>query len=278
MVFDLVIPEVNAKFSTKDVIISVLSREWPLTPKVIFNRVKKEYKIFCTYQAIFKSVKELLEKEVLIENGGAYQISIGWVKKLQGFTDIIETNYYAKERIESLAGLKEADSSGSITVLTFESIFDAEKYLYYFMKSELQKTKKDKVFWQLGNEWRPIFYLRSEYNYYRRLSKFGHKFYFLCSGNSNIEKRNKKFYNEIGVNFKFVKDKFSNDTLVFGDYLINIFIPNELKNKLGIFLKKDDIMLILKEVLDFKSNIKVVINKDQNLAGESKKHLLSRFS
>lgn len=277
MSLNLVVPELESKpANSKDAVISVLAEEWPLTLKGIFYKVKKKYHYGATYQALFKAVKELLEEGVLLEKEKRYEINIEWVKKLQSFTDIIETNYYAKERIHSFSGITESNKNEDILVLNFESIFDAEKYLYYFMKSVLFKTKGDDIFYCTNNEWRPIFYLRAEYNYYRRLQKRGHRFHILCSGNSYMEKICAEFYKSIGANFVFTKEKFSTDSLVFGDYFISIFIPETLKADIKSMLSGKKIKSLI-GVLENKSTIRVVITKDKALAESFKKQNLKNF-
>jgi hypothetical protein len=279
MVLSIVVPELNFKpNTTKDAVISILTIEWPLSLRTIFNRIKKQYGYSSTYQAVFKAVKELCEMAVLRENDKKYEINISWIKKVQSFTDIVETNYYAKERMQSISGVKDSKQKGDIMVLNFESIFDAEKYLYYFMKSVLFKKRNDTVCYHTNNEWRPIFYLRSEYNYYRRLAERGHEFYFLCSGNSQMEKLCGQFYKSIGVNFKTTKQRFANDLLVFDEYFIHIFIPEDFKNKMKQMLDRKDIMHLLHDVLDTKTSVRVVITKDKDLAAEIKKQTISNFS
>ena len=278
MVMNILIPEMESKPSnTKDAVISILTTDWPLSLRQIFYKIRKKYNYSSSYQAVYKAVKELCEMSVLIEKDKKYEIDVGWIKKLQSFTDIVETNYYAKERIQNLSGIKESKQRGDIMVLNFESIFDAEKYLYYFMKSELFKTKNDSVCYHTNSERRPIFYLRSEYNYYKRLKERGHKFYFLCSGSSYMEKLCADFYKLIGVNYRITNDKFTNDVLVFGDYFISIFIPEEFKDNMKKILQKKGIMDLLQKVLESKSSIRVVITKDASLASEIKKQTINKF-
>ena len=214
---------------------------------------------------------------VLLNNEKKYSIDIEWIKKVQSFTDIIETNYYAKQRIQNISGLKESKSGEDMIILNFDTIFDAEKYLYYFMKNELFKKKNDNICFQLSNEWRPIFYLRAEYNYYKRLIERGHKFYFLCSGNSYAEELSKKFYKSLKINYKTVKTNFPNDLLMFGDYFIQIFIPEQIKIKMKECLDNKDILKLLEEVLQKKTSVKLIINKDSSLANEMKKQIIKKF-
>jgi len=278
MGFNILVPEINNRpTNTKDAVISILTIDWPLSLKNIYTRIKKQYGYSATYQSVYKAVKELCEINVLKEKDKRYEIEIEWIKKLQSFTDIIETNYYAKQKIHNLSGLKESKSNEDLIILNFETIFDAEKYLYYFMKTELFKKKNDEICFQINHEWRPLFYLRAEYNYYKRLLEKGHKFYFLCAGNSYIEELSKQFYKSLKISYKTVKNEFPNDLLIFGDYFIQIFIPENLKSKMKECLDKKDVLQLLEEVLQKKSSIRLVINKDASLTNEIKKQIISKF-
>jgi hypothetical protein len=281
MVVNIILPELDSKpENTKDAVISLLTMEWPLTLREIFYHIRKKYGYSHSYQAVYKAVKELIEKDVLLEKDKKYSFNIDWIKKVQSFTDVVETNYYAKDKMNNLSGLNESKHNEDIMVMNFDSIFDAEKYLYYFMKYNLFKTNNDTVCYSTNSEWRPLFYLRAEYNYYSRLIKRGHKFFFLCSGKSDIESVSGKFYESVGIKFKSINQKFTSDTLIFGNFCINIFIPEDIKIKLRKLLDSQDSKTLVKsisEVLSAKSSIRVIITKDEGLANEFKKDIISKF-
>lgn len=279
MVFNIVIPEINSKpKNSKDAIISLLMTEWPLSLKQIYYRIKKQYGYSNSYQSVYKAVKELIEKKVLIEKKEGYEINIGWVKKVQSFTDIVETNYYAQKRFQDIAGVKESRHAKDLIILSFNSLFDAEKYLYYFIKTELLKKRNKTICYQIKDEWRPLFYLRAEYNYFKKLMRQGHKFYFLHENDSPLEQIAKKFYKYIGIKLKTSKQEIATDTIILEEYFIQIFVPENLRIKIRKYLEKKDTMKLL-EVLNTPkdSSIKVIINKDPSLAKELKKKLLKSF-
>ena len=279
MVLKLIVPEINVKPSTtKDAVITILTIDWPLSLREIFFKTKKMYGFSASYQAVYKAVKELVYANVLCAKKKKYEINIDWVKKLQSFTDIVETNYYAKNQVHNFSGLKNSKSSEDLLVLNFERLSNAEKYLYYFMKSELIKSKNDIVCFKTSHEWRPIFYLMAEYNYYSRLKNNNHKFFFLCHGNSYLENLSMQFYQKIGVYYKISKEQFAGDILVFGDYFIQMFIPEELKEKMKFLLDKKDILGLLKDVITKKTNIRIIITKNKNLASEMKKETVKKFT
>ncbi|MBT4165664.1 hypothetical protein HOE04_01350 [archaeon] len=277
MAFNILIPELNNKpKNSKDAIINILTLEWPLTLKQIYNKIKKQYTYTSTYQSVYKAVKELTESKVLKSKNKEYEININWIKQVQSFTDIVETNYFTKERIQNISGIKDSKKSDNIIILNFETIFDAEKYLYYFIKNELSKKPKQTICYEIKHEWKRLFYLRAEYNYIKKLLKQKHKIYFLCSGNSELEKQSKEFYQSLGAKFKITKQKITHDTLVFNNFFIQIFIPEDLNKKIKHSLNQKDILELLK-TLEKKSSIKIIINKDSDLTNEIKKQIIKQF-
>ncbi|MBR9706278.1 hypothetical protein GOV14_04535 [Candidatus Pacearchaeota archaeon] len=278
MSFEILIPELNTRpKNTKDAIINLLTTEWPLTLRNIYYRLKKHYKYSYTYQSVYKAVKELVDKDVLKANDKKYEINISWVKQVQSFTDIIETNYYAKQITQNFSGLKSSKSSDDLIILNFDTIFDTEKYLYYFIKRELFRKKEQTLCFQTNNDWKPIFYLRAEYNFYKRLISRGHKIYILSSGDSITDKDSQSFYKSIGISVKTSKAKFPNEVIVFSDYFIQVFIPEKLRKKIKECLEKKDSLSLLKEALEKKSSIKVIINKDSSLCEEIKNQIVNQF-
>ena len=73
---------------TKEKIIELLSSEWPLTAKKIYHRVSKNISI--TYQAVHKSLQELMQNNILEKTKEGYQISKNWIKNLGEFSHKIE--------------------------------------------------------------------------------------------------------------------------------------------------------------------------------------------
>ncbi len=81
------------KRSVRETIISILSKEFPLNIKKIYNKIKKEYNLGVTYQAVFKLIKEMLEDGILKKNDKEYQLNLEWIKELENELNIIKKNY-----------------------------------------------------------------------------------------------------------------------------------------------------------------------------------------
>lgn len=78
---------------TSEIIILILSEEWPLSLKQIHKRVRRKYGINVTAQAIHKNLKALNESRVLERENQGYKINIKWVESLSSFSENIVKSY-----------------------------------------------------------------------------------------------------------------------------------------------------------------------------------------
>lgn len=267
--------------STKDFIITVLGYDWPLTPKRIHNLIKKKYGYSATYQAVYKTLGELLAGGVIERMGAGYQLNLRWLKELHRYTEIVETNYYTKNRLNLIEGIKDARKEGNINVLTFETLFDVEKYLYYLQKQFAQGCQKNQIICVHHNhEWRPIFYLRAEYNWQKSLAAKGHKTYVLCRGSTMHDKEAAEFYRGIGCMVKLNANCAStNELMVFDDFVIQVFLPHNIKESMDRLLAKEKLnpTEMITSIFEKKTEIQVVINKDGKIAEQIRQETLGYF-
>lgn len=283
MSLKLVIPQMGKNPKTKDIIISVLGYEWPLTPKKIYNIVRQRYSKSVTYQAVYKSLNELVDEGVMVRNKGGYQIGMKWLKELHRFTECVETNYYSKRKIGPAAGVKESKSGSNITILTFSTLFDAEKYLYYLQKhSILNSNEKGMLCMHRLHEWRPLMYMRAEYNWARLLRQLGYKVYVMYAGSTLMEKRYAEFYRKFGWNVRTgVESVGMNETTVFRDTVIQLMLPKDIKDNFEKIFSNNstglNVRQLIENVLEKKSDISVIITKNRGIAEDIKNRTRQAF-
>lgn len=270
------------KGSTKDKIIEILSYDWPLTIRKIFYMLKKHYGSNVTYQAVHKAMVQMIMQKIITKSAEGYRLDLDWVKDIHDQTEIIRINYFSESHASLFDVKKGAEA---IRVFIFKSWFDVEKYFYYLQKNYILRSKnKQTICFHHNHEWRPLFYLRAEYNWVKKLVEMGHQVYTLCSGMHALDKWSKKFYESIGIKVKLgIKAPTTAELMVFSDLVIQMYIPLELKERLEKELRKADkineidLKQLIEDIFDKKTEIKVVINKDNSLAEEIKKQVLSRF-
>src|SRR3989344_4852712 len=88
------IPSINPEpNTTRDALISALSKRWPLTAKELCAEVKRNYGVTVTYQAVHKLLQQLVSDGILILQDGTYRIDLNWIRNLRKFTEDIEQAY-----------------------------------------------------------------------------------------------------------------------------------------------------------------------------------------
>lgn len=86
------------KRNVRESIISALSREFPLSIRKLYNKIKKDYNLGVTYQAVYKLVKEMLGDGILEGTDKEYRLNVNWIKALEDELKVIRANYSAEQR------------------------------------------------------------------------------------------------------------------------------------------------------------------------------------
>ena len=84
------------KPDSKELIVLILSEDWPLNLKKIHSNLKRSGKNI-SYQAVHKTVKCLLGAGILKKIGLEYRLSTAWLQKMELFCNDINNRYAAKE-------------------------------------------------------------------------------------------------------------------------------------------------------------------------------------
>lgn len=282
MALNFLLPQQGKQQSTKDYIVSSLTSEWPLTAKKIFHLIKKKYGKHVTYQAIHKALHELVDQGSLEKTDEGYRISLSWIKQLHRFTEVVESNYFTKQGVSVFNNPATSKLDGEIHLLTFSNYLDCEKYLYYFQKHHLLKAEKKKpVCLTKHHEWRPLLYMRAEYNLFKKLKEQGYKIYMLCEGNQQLDKWSASFYTSLGCIYKTgAKSPSLTELYIFDDYVVQVYLPEDIKDSMDSLLKKEKHILqfpnkiFIETILAKETKIEVVINKNAKLADELRKSIL----
>jgi len=280
MAFSITLPLLDTCVTTKDHIISILGDEWPLSAKMLHTKIKTRFGKSVTYQAVYKSVKELESSGAIKHEGVGYEINISWIKSLQRFTEIIESNYFSKKKIASIAGLKDSRKEGNINVITFETYFDAEKYLHYFIKH--YASVNSVVCFHHVHEWMPLLYLRAEYNKAVNARKQNMKIYRVCNGTTDIDKWAIRFYKSLGQKAKNgVQCADMCELIIVDDIVIQMYLPSDIRDALSHALKvgfsEIQMKTIIEKIFGKKTSIEVVISKNAEIAKQMMKKTVSYF-
>jgi hypothetical protein len=265
------LPPLDGASSTKDQIISILSQEFPLSAKQIFNKISKSSGNI-SYQAIHKALLELLSAKVVEKKGNDYLLSMQWVNSLQGSLNGIRAKYL------SLSPELPKQSN-----LLFESITELDSFLIkLFLKMLSSRDDKPVLCLQWSHFWLPLFE-KEDYLHSRELGKFT-KAYCVSRGDTAIDKWCSDFWDKNSIKTKIGCNVASiSDIIAFEDLIIQVFYPPEIRKELDRVydgtkrisdLNVDD---FFEKVFQKKTKIPVVINRNQQIADQIKKQTRSFF-
>jgi hypothetical protein len=283
MVFELIIPELGKKPKrVKDIIISVLIDEYPLTAKRIFNILNKRYGISITFQAVNKSIKILISQGVLQKRGRDLSINKKWVFELRDFVETLQDKCFSERALPSKIG-----EVGDTRIYRFNNLLDQDKFWCKLNeKWILEKNEKDKrpTTWWGSHCWWVVGQLDNEDRLVQQMIKYKTHTYWLCKGNTFLDKLASKYYVGKYLHYKS-GDKDSDPSIyimAMGDYVFESKYPPNILKKLEQFYRKvrkaedmnlNKIMRILRQ----KADIKMTVMNNEILANQLRENILSRF-
>lgn len=208
--------------STRESILFMLGRKWPLNAKEIHNVLKREFGLQVTYQAVHKVLHQMNEEKTLEKKDNGYQINGEWIKKIKDFSTSLEHDY---------ADGKKVDYENSESMhLVFENLIDFAKFMIndFYINFPNKKNKDCLCLWKhvypltgLGE--------KEHLNMKRMLFKQNH--YGLTKGNTAIDNLFSDYLKKLGKkNICGVSYPVNNDTFVMGDHICEAIIePTQCK-------------------------------------------------
>lgn len=270
MAISITLPEPDNTKSTKDKIINILTRKYPLKTKAIYSSIKKDYASSVSYQAVHKLLKELVDEGVLEKEGLSYKISPAWLKKLGDFLSFVEQSY--KNQKSLFPGPAKIDKIGDITVMEFESLGDMDIFFMDYEEKFHRKQKNMVVVWLARHYHWPFAYSKKMFDVQERKQEKKNS-YKIFGSLSPLDKWAMDFYKQLGVNVVFNKNTGQKkDIAVYNDEILEISYSQELINLMDNFFRKNkefgriDLTGFFKDILSKKTRITVTLQKNSCIA------------
>ena len=264
--------------STKNQIILVLSRKWPLTVKQVYSLMKKEFFTAVSYQAVHKVLLGLEKQKVVSRIGSAWQLEQNWLQKQETFFQQAVQKYGgAKNRY-----LIEENFEGTQN-FEFDSFSDLCVETAKLLTSKNLTQKAESFYCILEYGWCTIKF---------KFEHFGLIFGMLkkCPNARYIIRKKTRFGEWIWKQYRRAggigapigtKIKIQEDIFVQGDYIIQIKISNPGKKIIRKYWKKwkniEDTFKDLGLKPEPKIECKVKITKNPELANFIKQELDKYF-
>jgi len=285
MVLEISLPW-SKKGTIEDLIFTILMHEFPLRLIDLMNFIRKRYGKQITFQAVRKSALQLLEKEILIEKEGKYQLNREWVLKSKTLIDnLYQELINPKTKPKNLESIK-----GEISVLNFDSLNEMMKFWQNLVDNWFKKFKKGDYninCYQSTHGWEGLLHPDVETNLMSQSKKKGIKSYNLITGNTSLDKQLSKFYSSLGLKVRIASSNSSFDKSyyvgTYGDLIVQTQYPKQIVDLLDNFFKKTkslkNVNLIeLSNIANKKIPLKLTIIKDLAMAKQINKSILSQIS
>ncbi|MCK5107845.1 MAG: hypothetical protein KAQ83_03900 [Nanoarchaeota archaeon] len=270
------------KDSVKNLVFSILSKEYPLKIIQLTNYIKKRYAKSVTFQGVRCAIMELVLEGVLIKEDNKYLINKQWVFESKKCLDELYQTLQLKKKLP-----KKMDSiNGEISVFTFNSINELTKFWQEIMNDWINKSDRDnKEFtcYQAAHLWEGLLHLEKEKDLLIQIQKKKIKSVILSTGNSPLDQYMRRFYSKLGVKV-FINSSLSSFDKsyyvgVYGDLVLQTEYPIKIVKALDLFFKKntsiEDLDLNkLSDIVNEKIETKLIVIKNPTMAKQISKSIL----
>ena len=251
------------KEGVKDLVFTILSKEYPLRIIQLTNFIKKRYGKSVTFQAVRKAVLELTSEGVLTKREDKFSINQKWVLEtktmLSELFDDLNKNLTTPKDVHSV--------SEEVSVFTFHSLNELMKFWQDLIDDWFANFKKGDYHincYQAAHAWEGLLHLDKEKELMGQLKKKGILSYILSKGNTPLDRNIRKFYKSVGIKVSINSSMSSFDKSyyvgTYGDLVVQTQYPEEIVKDLDCFFRKNKTIkdFDLKELSDI-VNRKVAI-------------------
>jgi len=229
--------------NAKDLVVSILAREQPLSLIQLVNIIQRQHNLGLTYQAVRKGVSGLLADGVLQKTGKTYAIRKEWALSVKSFVDKLLGSYASTTRVHAISKelLKE-----NYAVYTFSNLLDLDTFWGDVMKhwaDTLQPEDARQVFCYGHYTWWMLINLGREtelFEYFRRKKIAAH---FMALTDNPLNRWACSLYQAAGTTTSFNLKTSFDDTVgvnVLGDTIIQVQYPREIVRKIKALFESSE--------------------------------------
>lgn len=283
MTYKITIPGRGKKLNTKDMILSLLSQEYPLTAKQISQRIRKQFGSNITFPGVYKAINQLIDDEVLTKEGTNVKIHNTWIKQTKAWIDKLQKKYLETgERGEQIY------IGEDVQVYYMDNLIDLDKFWIKILEEwfEDPDIEDDSLTQLSGHAWYVLGQLENEEECLRTIKKHKLRFYTVVNSDTFLDKWSGKYYTD--KNFFYTTKKQSDIKyhnhyyIIYGEYVMEAVYPEKLAKDLdqiySTVKKIDDLDLVkVIEILKRKEKLKITVMKNKPLAKQLRKELLSHW-
>lgn len=281
---EITIEEIDIeKDNIKDAIIKILSHEYPLSAKIIYNKIKKTYRHQISYQGVYKAINQLIEKGILEKKEKNYKININWINQLEYLTKQLKQQYLEEKPLR-LYNLKELNSLKEQITLEFETLYEADNYRKKLQDEYFKQEKEIPAYCGQSKHLKsPLVYSEKSLQLLKNLKEKNQKVYIIVNENDELDNYCANYYRTLNIKVKTgVKFESDCDIMILENLILQQYLPKELSNYINETYKNQqisniDIKQFFEEIYQKKTKIKTIINNNKSIATQLRNNILKEF-
>lgn len=279
---NITLPQLGEHKRVKDLIISVLAIQHPLSSKKIYNDIKKRFGYSVTYQAVHKTILLLLEKSILVREGMEYSINMQWIDEISNFVDRLKESYETHKKYPF--GVIDMQTSENMQMIVFSNFLSAELFNLKILDRYFSNPKnKDPFCVHIQHIKRPIFQSGQAYETLKILKKTKIEKYVLVRGDTFIDKWCVGFYQKVFNCILGVDVAKDYETHILGDTITQLYIPCEISKKIDFVYSNakgiEDAKMpkVYSDIYERTCKVQLLIYKNPEIAEQLRNKTLSYF-
>lgn len=284
MALEIILP-FGKKTNAKNLVFTILSKEFPLRLIDITRKIKKSYRVSLTFQAIRKAVLQLVESGVLTRvDEQQFQISPKWVADAKQHLDKLQKDLHAGPTV-----VKDTESiGGNISVFRFDNVHD----MLYFWEDLIedwfkgfQKGDYNINSYMGAHIWEGLFEPGREGKLMGQLKQKGIRSYCLGTSDTVLDKNIINFYSKLGLKCSIKKMKDTDKSYyvgTYGDIIIQTYYPEKLVTALDKFFSENKTLErlnlhALAEIVNMPLPVELTVIKSHELAKQINQSIISQM-
>jgi len=268
-----------------DLILIILSKEYPLRIGEICQRLSKEFAVRPTFQAVRKSLNTLATKKILLIENKSYRINKNFILDQKRLMDAMQKNYFSGEKPEKAINWNKSPETP--TTYVCESLLKADQLCNEIILDWAHdlKEEEDHVFcFQTPHYWYVFGQLGVESTILLELQSLKVDAYYTVDNTRLLDKWTRIFYKDYNVNY-YVNSKpdHTKTTIgVFGDFVVQYDYPEDIFKAIDIFYKESKDLKTMNiskiaKILKMKTPINLVVMKNKLIAAKLKQEMTRKF-
>ena len=275
---------IGKKQNTKDLVFTILTKEYPLKIIELTNFIKKRYGKSVTFQAVRKAVLELVEESVLVKTGKEFSINKTWVQNARKKLGEIYEDLTKENKPSGLDSIQ-----GEMSVFTFDSLNELMKFWQDIIDDWFENFKKGDPninAYQGLRSWEALIHPDREKNVMGQLKKKGIISYAIGINHTPLDKYIWRFYKNVGLKVGFLSQQSNFDkhffVATYGETIVQGHYPTKILLEMDAFFKKtksiEDLDLTkLSDIVDKKVKVKLTAIKNLEMAKQINNSIISQI-